>query len=494
MFFTIPNFMERMLEQPLSGLTLLSLTAIITTISLFFCGIPICMQIYRRGSTHEISGFPFLMGFLGGTFWLRYGLLKSDLTMVTVNVVGVALMSLYLLFYLYFSRPRTNFLLQLIVVCATVLGMLFLVHIYALASLNALGFVCMTFNILNFGAPLAGLRVVLRNRNCSTLPLPLCIANLLVSSQWCLYGFLVNDIFIIIPNGAGMVLALIQIALFMIFPRKHGRHAPLSRVCPCLIDLERGDIDDADESPEEESSTSSGNSNGRDNAARKRKKHQHAEKKKPRGAAAREDNQFMISTGRILPRNNFLNRQRVIDKRMIPQSRAACIEYLRTAGGGTGAPFDASFGSVSSRATDASWISNGPPPSMTLSQKSCLSSSHPELYAPVTMAPPPYESVEYDSGRINAEFRQGTTLQSQLSSQPSTSLLPPVPNSPTSGRAAFFVEQLDEWQPLTQHNVLQKQQQKENKQQNNSEDAVMIVRTLSAPDLISEQEQKRKHK
>lgn len=43
------------------------------------------------------------------------------------------------------------------IVCAVISGMLILVEIYQFASLDPLGFVCMTFNIINFGAPLAGI-------------------------------------------------------------------------------------------------------------------------------------------------------------------------------------------------------------------------------------------------------------------------------------------------------------------------------------------------
>lgn len=338
MFFTISNnFLERMLEEPISPLTFLSISAIITTISLFFCGIPICIQIYRRNSTKDISGFPFLMGFLGGSFWLRYGFLKSDLTMITVNVVGVTLMIFYLLFYFYYSQPKTNFIIQMSIVFSIIVIMLALVDIYKLESLQPLGFVSMTFNILNFGAPLAGLNVVLRNRSCSTLPLPLCIANLLVSSQWCLYGIYVRDIYVIIPNSAGILLACVQISLFLVLPPNEGSHAPLAKCCSCVLDLEKGEILE--------------NENG--SRHRRRKGHQ----KKGKRIHSK------------LPCKKLFERHYIIDRRVIPPSRAACIEYFR---GGYGRPFDASFGSVNSRSTADSWLTN------SLSRVSSI--SHPDLF------------------------------------------------------------------------------------------------------------------
>uniref|UniRef100_A0A1I7W0S6 Sugar transporter SWEET1 n=1 Tax=Loa loa TaxID=7209 RepID=A0A1I7W0S6_LOALO len=118
------------------------------------------------------------MGVLGAVYWLRYGLMKMDYTMIAVNVFAATLMSLYLIFYYFMTKKK---------------------------------------------------KVVLRQRSCETLPLPMCIANLFVSSQWALYGLLVSDVYIITPNAIGMLLAMIQIGLFLIFPMKQGRLSPVQR-------------------------------------------------------------------------------------------------------------------------------------------------------------------------------------------------------------------------------------------------------------------------
>jgi len=66
-FISLENGTEYVIlvDEPITLLSVLSICAIITTVSLFFCGIPICIEIFRRKCTKEISGFPFIMGFLG---------------------------------------------------------------------------------------------------------------------------------------------------------------------------------------------------------------------------------------------------------------------------------------------------------------------------------------------------------------------------------------------------------------------------------------------
>ncbi|TMS39537.1 hypothetical protein L596_006045 [Steinernema carpocapsae] len=244
----VPYFLERMFEEGVTVLNVLSISAIITTVSLFFCGIPICIKIWKQQGVGDISGMPFVTGVLGGVFWLRYGLLKFDLTMVVVNVVGVSLMSSYLTFYYIYSPTKKWITVQIMVICVLMSSMLVTVEFYGRSVIHPLGFVCMTFNILNFGSPLAGLGTVVRQKCTSSLPLPLCLATFLVSCQWCLYGTLVSDVYIITPNGIGMILAVTQLTLFVIYPSTQGGTSLLKMLCGCCFGVSNEDAENRHQS------------------------------------------------------------------------------------------------------------------------------------------------------------------------------------------------------------------------------------------------------
>ncbi|KAE9553189.1 hypothetical protein FO519_003585 [Halicephalobus sp. NKZ332] len=211
-------------------LNLLSVIAFLTTVGLFFCGIPICRQIWKRKDTNEISGAPFLMGVLGGTCWLTYGYLKKDYTVMYVTTAQVFLYSSYVVFYFFMTKKKFWISIKIAALVATCSALIACVYLFGQTVFHPLGIICMTLNTADFGAPLAGLKVVIRRRATSTLPLPLCIANFMVSTEWFIYGLLVHDFYLITPNGIGSVLAIAQLILFIVLPRKPGQQAPIVRL------------------------------------------------------------------------------------------------------------------------------------------------------------------------------------------------------------------------------------------------------------------------
>uniref|UniRef100_A0A915DXB0 Sugar transporter SWEET1 n=1 Tax=Ditylenchus dipsaci TaxID=166011 RepID=A0A915DXB0_9BILA len=207
-------------------LNLLSILAFFTTVGLFFCGIPICRQIWKRKDTTEISGAPFIMGVLGGTCWMTYGYLKKDDTVIYVTSAQIILYAIYVVFFFFMTKKKFWISIQIIALVSICSALILSVHFFGHKVFHPLGIVCMVLNIADFGAPLAGLRVVIRRKATSTLPLPLCIANFLVSSEWFLYGLLVWDFYLITPNGIGSFLAFCQLVLFVVLPRKPNQRAP----------------------------------------------------------------------------------------------------------------------------------------------------------------------------------------------------------------------------------------------------------------------------
>ncbi|KAI6176197.1 Sugar transporter SWEET1 [Aphelenchoides bicaudatus] len=203
-----------------------SFLAFLTTVALFLCGIPICRQIWKRQDTNEISGLPFMAGVLGGSMWLTYGLLKNDQTVIWVTSVQIVLYGTYCIFYFFMSKKKLWVSIRLgalMCVCGALLASYFLL---GMKIYYPLGIICLILNVSDFAAPLGNLKVVIRRRATSTMPLPLCIANFAVSSEWFVYGVLRDDFFLMLPNGLGALIASVALFLFVILPRKPGQAIP----------------------------------------------------------------------------------------------------------------------------------------------------------------------------------------------------------------------------------------------------------------------------
>jgi len=70
-----------------------------------------------------------------------------------------------------------------------------------------------------YGAPLSAINRVLKTKRSDALHVPTMITNTCNSTFWTAYAIAVNDPFIYVPNGLGVVLGTIQFLLWMIFPK-----------------------------------------------------------------------------------------------------------------------------------------------------------------------------------------------------------------------------------------------------------------------------------
>uniref|UniRef100_A0AC35U4E8 Sugar transporter SWEET n=1 Tax=Rhabditophanes sp. KR3021 TaxID=114890 RepID=A0AC35U4E8_9BILA len=202
-------------------LWVLSITAIASTIGLFFCGAQLCLKIKKRGSADGVNGAPFLITFLSCVLWLRYGWLRDDDAVIMVNLIGATMEGVYIWYYHRKTR-NPHFLNRLLII-----GVVIIIATFYFTfddgedlteKIEMLGTACVFLNVLTNSTPLADLGVVIRSKSTESLPLPIIIASMLVSIQWFLYGLLIDDFFLQLPNGISTIICSIQISLFFIYP------------------------------------------------------------------------------------------------------------------------------------------------------------------------------------------------------------------------------------------------------------------------------------
>ena len=85
---------------------------------------------------------------------------------------------------------------------------------------NILGLIGGSLSVFFFAAPLASVYHVFRTCTTECLPFSIIVTNFISSSLWWLYGMLIDDNYVKIPNFLGWLLVSFQLLLFAYFPSK----------------------------------------------------------------------------------------------------------------------------------------------------------------------------------------------------------------------------------------------------------------------------------
>jgi len=74
--------------------------------------------------------------------------------------------------------------------------------------------------VLYYGSPLSSMWTVIKTKSSESIHAPMMVTSAANASLWTAYGVAVNDFYLVVPNGLGVVLSCAQFILWMIFPRK----------------------------------------------------------------------------------------------------------------------------------------------------------------------------------------------------------------------------------------------------------------------------------
>ncbi|KAB1260459.1 Sugar transporter SWEET1 [Camelus dromedarius] len=197
--------------------SLLSGACVLFTLGMFSTGLSDLKHMRMTRSVDSVQFLPFLTTDVNNLSWLSYGALKGNGTLIVVNAVGAVLQTLYILVYLHYCHRKRAVLLQ----TAILLGVLVLGFGYFWllvpdleTRLQQLGLFCSVFTISMYLSPLADLAKVIQSKSTQRLSFSLTIATLLSSASWTLYGFRLNDPYIVVPNLPGILTSFIRLWLF----------------------------------------------------------------------------------------------------------------------------------------------------------------------------------------------------------------------------------------------------------------------------------------
>ncbi|KAI4370219.1 hypothetical protein MLD38_018589 [Melastoma candidum] len=188
----------------------------------FLAPIPTFYTIHKRKSSDGFQAIPYIVALSSAMLLLYYGLIKTDGTMIiSINAIGSMIEAAYLvLFVFYASKQEKIATLRLIVLFSAGYILVLFVTILLFKEQkrdNVVGWICAVFSIAVFASPLSIMTKVVRTKSVEFMPISLSLFLILCSTMWFLYGLLIRDMFIALPNVIGFLLGIAQIILYVMY-------------------------------------------------------------------------------------------------------------------------------------------------------------------------------------------------------------------------------------------------------------------------------------
>ena len=195
--------------------------------ALYFAPLPATLAAAKAGSLGDLNPLPSSLMVLATISWVCYGLSVSNPYIVASNVPGaiVALLS----FVSFMPLMKGNS--QLKAVQYTLVGgasaalllwtKLILGGATSAARSSAVGMFATVICIILFASPLSTMKTVIAEKNAASILAPLTLCQVTNCLMWTVYGFIAaKDVFVWGPNGTGLILGLVQLALKLLYPTK----------------------------------------------------------------------------------------------------------------------------------------------------------------------------------------------------------------------------------------------------------------------------------
>nr|CAB3491600.1 unnamed protein product [Digitaria exilis] len=189
----------------------------------YLAPLPTFYRIYKNKSTEGFQSVPYVVALFSAMLWIYYALLKSnECLLITINAAGCVIETLYIAVYLAYAPKKAKLFTAkiLLLLNVGVFGLILLLTMLLSAGQNRiviLGWVCVGFSVSVFVAPLSIIRQVVRTRSVEFMPFSLSFSLTVSAVVWFLYGLLIKDKYVALPNVLGFSFGVIQMGLYAIY-------------------------------------------------------------------------------------------------------------------------------------------------------------------------------------------------------------------------------------------------------------------------------------
>lgn len=198
----------------------------IISFATFLAPIPTFYRIYKSKSTEGFQSVPYVVALFSCMLWIFYALIKSnEAFLITINAAGLVIETVYIIMYLVYAPKKGKLFTAkiLLLLNVGVFGLILLLTLLAFKGdkrIVMLGWICVGFSVSVFVAPLSIIKRVIQTRSVEYMPFSLSLSLTLSAVVWFLYGLLIKDKYVALPNILGFTFGVVQMALYVFYMNK----------------------------------------------------------------------------------------------------------------------------------------------------------------------------------------------------------------------------------------------------------------------------------
>ncbi|KAG2620713.1 bidirectional sugar transporter SWEET13-like [Panicum virgatum] len=198
----------------------------IISFTTFLAPIPTFYRIYKSKSTEGFQSVPYVVALFSAMLWIFYALIKSnEFLLITINAAGIVIESIYIVMYFVYADKKAKWFTAKIMLGLNV-GFFGAILLFTLLLFKGekrivtLGWICVAFSVSVFVAPLSIIKRVIQTRSVEYMPFSLSLSLTLSAVVWFLYGLLIKDKYVALPNVLGFTFGIVQMGLYMFYMNK----------------------------------------------------------------------------------------------------------------------------------------------------------------------------------------------------------------------------------------------------------------------------------
>ncbi|KAL3664321.1 hypothetical protein V7S43_010646 [Phytophthora oleae] len=220
-----------------AAVTVFKVVTLITTLLMRVSLFPDWNRWRKNRNTADMSVWPCVMIFANsyGSLYYAYAI-ENYLPLFATSMLGVAV-GLFMTYSFYLWTTDRSEVVRIFQIALAVLIVVTTYDFLALCGVTGqsqhsteitLGFIMIAFTTLMYASPMATIIRVVKTKTATSMPFTMGLVNVLNSFCWGVYGGLIHNNFLLIPNIIGVTLSLIQMLVTYIYRGKGPNNEQLA--------------------------------------------------------------------------------------------------------------------------------------------------------------------------------------------------------------------------------------------------------------------------